>query len=156
MPTRILIADDHEIVREGLISLLSKSRPDWQVCAEVSSGEQAIQTSRQLQPDLVVMDITMPGMNGLEASARMRTLGMGCPVLIFTMHESERLVTDVRLSGAQGYVLKSQAGRDLVRAIDTLLAGGTFFGGPPQPGPDSNGGQNRGTISGLGLAPDTM
>jgi DNA-binding NarL/FixJ family response regulator len=149
MPTRILIADDHEIVREGLISLLGRARPEWQICGEASSGEQAIQTTRRLQPDLVVMDITMPGMNGLEASSRMRTLGMSCPVLIFTMHESDRLMTDVRRSGAQGYVLKSQAGRDLVRAIDTLLAGGTFFGGPPQPGPTG------GEILGMGLEPGT-
>jgi DNA-binding NarL/FixJ family response regulator len=146
MPARILIADDHEVVREGLVSLLAKSRPDWQVCGEATNGEQAIQTTRQLRPDLVVMDITMPGLNGLEASSRLRTLGMSCPILIFTMHDSERLVADVRRSGAQGYVLKSQAGRDLVRAIDTLLGGGTFFGAPPQPKPDGGNEPNRGTL----------
>jgi DNA-binding NarL/FixJ family response regulator len=152
MPTRILIADDHEIVREGLISLLAKTRPEWQICGEASNGEQAIQSTRQLQPDLVVMDITMPGINGLEASSRMRILGMSCPVLIFTMHASDRLGIDVRRSGAQGYVLKSQAGRDLVRAIDTLLSGGTFFGAPPQPGPAGNDEPNRGPFFCLSLA----
>lgn len=156
MPARILIADDHEVVREGLVSLLAKSRPDWQVCGEATNGEQAIQTTHQLRPDLVVMDITMPGINGLEASSRLRKLGMSCPILIFTMHDSERLVADVRRSGAQGYVLKSQAGRDLVRAIDTLLGGGTFFGAPPQPGPDGGNEPNRGPMFSLGPTAGTI
>lgn len=153
MPTRILIADDHEIVREGMIALLARSRPDWQICAEANNGEKAIQAIRQLHPDLVVMDITMPGVNGLEASSRLRDLGVSCPILIFTMHESERIVTDIRGSGAQGYVLKSQAARDLVRAIDTLLSGGTFFGALPEPGPSNNGATNHGPVFGEGLTP---
>jgi DNA-binding NarL/FixJ family response regulator len=146
MPSRILIVDDHEIVREGLISLLAKSRPEWQICGEAANGDQAIEAIRRLRPDLVVMDISMPGVNGLEASSRIRLLGLSCPILIFTMHESDRLATDVRRSGAQGYVLKSQAGRDLVRAIDMLLGGGVFFGAPPEPSPPDNDEPNRGTI----------
>jgi len=130
MTTRILIVDDHEIVREGLRSHLAKSRPDWEICGEGTDGEQAIQLTRELKPDLVILDITMPRMSGLEASSRMRKLGLTIPVLIFTTHESERLAVEVRQSGAQGYVLKSQAVRHLVQAIDTILAGGTFFGGP--------------------------
>jgi DNA-binding NarL/FixJ family response regulator len=133
MPTRILIADDHEVVREGLRTLLAKFRPEWEVCGEAADGNQAIQATRDLRPDIVVLDITMPGMSGLEASSRMRKLGLGVPVLIFTMHASERLSTEVRQAGAQGCILKSQAARDLVRAIDALLAGGTFFGAPPEP-----------------------
>jgi DNA-binding NarL/FixJ family response regulator len=152
MLTRILIADDHEIVREGMISLLAKSRPDWQIRAEATNGEKAIHAIRQLHPDLVVMDITMPGMNGLEASSRLRTLGMNCPVLIFTMHDSDRLITDVRSSGAQGYVLKSQAGRDL-RAIDTLLSGGTFFGAPRGSGPVNGDAPDQDPVFRRGLAP---
>ncbi len=152
IPTRILIVDDHEIVREGIISLLAKSRPQWQVCGEAASGDQAIEAVRRLRPDLVVMDISMSGVNGLEASSRIRQLGLSCPILIFTMHESERLESDVRLSGAQGYVLKSQAGRDLVRAIDILLGGGVFFGAPPEPGPADNESPNRGTIDCRALA----
>jgi DNA-binding NarL/FixJ family response regulator len=151
MPARILIVDDHEIVREGLISLLAKWRPEWQICGEAASGDQAIEAIRQLRPDLVIMDISMPGINGLEASSRIRQLGLTCPVLIFTMHESERLVTDVLRSGAQGFVLKSQAGRDLVRAIDALLRGGTFFGAPPQTGPAGDAEPSSGTILGLAL-----
>lgn len=135
MSARILIVDDHEVLREGLRSLLAKSRPDWEICGEATDGEQAIQQVRELKPDLVILDITMPRMSGLEASSRMRKLGLQTPHLIFTTHQSERLETEVRKAGGQGYVLKSQAARDLVQAIDALLAGGTFFGAPPKAQP---------------------
>lgn len=75
----------------------------------------------------------MPGLSGLEAASKVAELGLGCRVLMFTMHESERLSTEVRQAGAQGVVLKSQAARDLIRAIERLLAGGTFFGSEPAP-----------------------
>lgn len=133
MKARILIVDDHEVVRAGLRTLLANARPEWEICGEATTGEQAIQDARDLSPDVVLLDITMPGIGGLEACSRMRRLGLLCPILIFTMHQSERLETDVRQAGAQGYVLKTQAFRDLVIAIDILLAGGTFFGAPPQP-----------------------
>ena len=139
---RILIVDDHEIVREGLRSHLAKSRPEWEICGEAMDGEQAIQLTRELKPDIVILDITMPRMSGLEASSRMRKLGFNAPVLIFTTHDSARLATEVRQAGAQGYVLKSQAVRDLVQAIDTLHAGGTFFGAPPKPEPTGGGRPN--------------
>jgi DNA-binding NarL/FixJ family response regulator len=138
MNARILIVDDHEVLREGLKSLLARSRADWEICGEAINGEQAVQFCQELQPDLIILDITMPGMSGLEASARMRKLGCAVSILIFTTHDSQRLSTDVRQAGAQGYVLKSQAARDLVRAIDTVLAGGTFFGAPPEPAPAGN------------------
>jgi DNA-binding NarL/FixJ family response regulator len=145
MTTRILIVDDHEIVREGLRSHLARSRPDWDICGEATDGEQAIELTRELKPDLVILDITMPRMSGLEASSRMRKQGVTIPVLIFTTHDSERLAAEVRQAGAQGYVLKSQAVRHLVQAIDTILAGGTFFGAPPKPEP------TRGDKPNLGL-----
>jgi DNA-binding NarL/FixJ family response regulator len=132
MTVRILIVDDHEIVREGLRSHLAKSRPEWDICGEATDGEQAIQLTKELKPDVVILDISMPRMSGFEASTRMRKLGLTTPLLIFTTHDSERLGTEVRGAGAQGYVLKSQAVRHLVQAIDALLAGGTFFGAPPE------------------------
>lgn len=132
MGKTILIVDDHEVLREGMRTLVVKSRSNLTVCGEASNGQQAIQLAQELKPDVIVMDITMPGMSGLEATARIRDLGMAIPILIFTMHESERLENDVREAAAQGYVLKSQAARDLMLAIDTLLAGGTFFGPPSQ------------------------
>jgi DNA-binding NarL/FixJ family response regulator len=128
MSARILIVDDHEVVREGVKTLISRSRPDWNICGEASNGEQAIEASKKLRPDVIVLDITMPKMNGIEAAAKIAALSLGCHVLIFTMHESDRLSSEVRAVGAQGFVLKSQAARDLIRAIDQVLAGGTFFG----------------------------
>jgi DNA-binding NarL/FixJ family response regulator len=125
---RILIADDHEVVRQGVRSVISKSRPKWEICGEATNGKDAIQAVTVLKPDVVILDISMPGMNGLEAAAHISKLGLSSRILIFTMHESDRLITDIRAAGAQGYVQKSQAGRDLIRAIDTLLDGGTFFG----------------------------
>lgn len=146
MTTRILIVDDHEIVREGLKSHLAKSRPDWDICGEASDGEQAIRLAQELKPDILILDITMPRMSGLEASSRMRKAGLSIPVLIFTTHDSERLAAEVRQAGAQGYVLKSQTVRHLVQAIDTILAGGTFFGAPPKPEPTGGDKPNRGTL----------
>jgi DNA-binding NarL/FixJ family response regulator len=131
MTVRIQIVDDHEVLREGLKSLLAKLRPDWSICGEATDGDEAIQLAQALKPDVVIMDITMPRMSGLEASSRMRTLGLAFPILIFTTHQSDQLAGDIRKAGAQGYVLKSQAARNLVVAIDALLARGTFFGSPP-------------------------
>ena len=128
MTTRILIVDDHEVVRQGVRSVLHRSRPEWEICGEVSDGKQAIEAVKALQPDVVILDITMPKMSGLEAAPQIVKLSGNCRVLIFTMHESERIASDVKAAGAHGYVQKSQAGRDLTLAIDTLLAGGTFFG----------------------------
>jgi DNA-binding NarL/FixJ family response regulator len=119
----ILIVDDHEIVRAGIRTLIARSRPSWQICAEAETGEQAIEKARSLRPDIILLDITMPAMSGLEAASRISALNLGSRILIFTMHESERLVAEVRAAGAHGLVLKSQAARDLIRAIDKLLSG---------------------------------
>jgi len=128
MPIRILIADDHDIVREGIRTLVTRVRPQWEICGEASNGEQAIEAVKSLQPDVAVLDITMPGMGGLEAATRIAKLGLKCRVLIFTMHESPRLSTEAQQAFAHGCVLKSQASRDLIRAMEELLAGRTFFG----------------------------
>lgn len=119
-------------MREGLKSLLAKARPEWEISGEATDGVQAIQLVTELKPDLVILDISMPVMSGLEAASQMRKKGIRVPLLIFTTHESDRLETDVRKVGAQGYVLKSQAARNLVQAMDALLGGGTFFGAPPK------------------------
>ena len=127
---KILIVDDHDVVRQGVRSILQRSRPDWEISGEAASGEEAITAERYLHPDVIVMDITMPSMNGLEASRAIVRTGSTAQVLILTMHEYDQLSGDVQRAGARGYVQKSQAGRDLVRAIDVLLGGGTFFGNP--------------------------
>ncbi len=133
MPAKILIVDDHEVVREGVKTLIMGSRPEWTICGEASNGEQAIQAIENLKPDVVVLDVTMPKMSGFDAAIKIADLKLGCRVLIFTMHESDRLPHDVRAAQAQGFVLKTQAARDLIRAIECVLAGGTFFGSETVP-----------------------
>jgi DNA-binding NarL/FixJ family response regulator len=127
MASKILIVDDHEIVRAGIRTLLEQSRPDWEVCGEAANANDALVAVKNLKPDVVILDITMPGTSGLVAAQRMSKLGVSSRILIFTMHESERLEGEVRDAGAHGYVLKSQAARDLIVAIQSLLGGGTFF-----------------------------
>jgi DNA-binding NarL/FixJ family response regulator len=132
MAPKILVVDDHEIVREGIRTLIGRSRPDWVICGEASNARQALEAVKGVNPDIVILDITMPGTSGLEAAMEMAKSRAHCKILMFTMHESERLATEVRNAGAQGYVLKSQAARDLVLAIESILRGGTFFGEPSE------------------------
>jgi len=126
MAVKILLADDHEVVRQGLRTIL-KARPDWEIIGEAENGQQAIDAVRELRPDIVILDITMPVMSGLEATPAICNLHVGAHVLIFTMHDSRSLVKAVRRAGADGYVLKSRAARDLIKAIEAMLTGGSFF-----------------------------
>jgi two-component system, NarL family, invasion response regulator UvrY len=132
---RLVIADDHEIVREGIRRILIRLRPDWEICGEAASGTEAIELATTLKPNIVVLDITMPGMSGLEAARRIARSNVGCRILIFTVHDSDWLKTEIRDAGGHGYVQKSQVARDLITAIEVLLEGGTFFGeaGPETP-----------------------
>lgn len=116
---RILIADDHEVVRSGVRTLL-EARPGWLVCDEAADGREAVEMAGRHRPDVVILDIGMPGMNGLEAARMIRKVSPDSEVLILTMHESEQIVREVLRAGARGYVLKSDAGRDLVRAVELL------------------------------------
>lgn len=127
MKPKILIADDHEIVRDGIRKLLSSTRPEWEICGEATNGKQAIDAVQRLHPEVVILDITMPGMSGLEAASHIVKSKADCRILIFTMHDSDRLGAEIRNTGAHGYVQKSQASRDLVEAIECLLQGGVFF-----------------------------
>jgi DNA-binding NarL/FixJ family response regulator len=127
MKPKILIVDDHEIVRQGIRQLLRGTRPDWEISGEADNGLQAIDSARRLKPDVVILDITMPGMSGLQAAPQILKLSLGCRILIFTMHSSDLLSAEIRDIGAHGYVQKSQAARDLVTAIECVLQGGTFF-----------------------------
>jgi DNA-binding NarL/FixJ family response regulator len=123
---RIVIADDHEIVRRGLRSLL-EAQPGWQVVAEAVTGREAVERIAQLKPDVVVMDISMPEMNGLEATRQVLKSRPKTEILVLTMHESEQVVREVLEAGARGYVLKSDAGRSLVAAVDSLRQHRPFF-----------------------------
>jgi DNA-binding NarL/FixJ family response regulator len=152
MPARILIADDHEIVLEGIRTLVGRSRREWEICGEARNGKEAVEMVKKLKPDVAVLDITMPVLSGLQAATEIGELGVKCRVLMFTMHESDRLGVEAREAGAQGYVLKSQAARDLIRAIDYLLAGNTFFGAPPERVKADKDKPNPGTLFCLGFA----
>jgi DNA-binding NarL/FixJ family response regulator len=133
MEPRILIVDDHEIVRDGIRNLLSRSRPSWKICGMAENGKEAIKAVEELKPDIVILDITMPVMNGLEAASRISKLGTKTRILMFTMHESNVLHDQIRQAGAQGFVSKSDAARNLILAVETILRGGTFWGNSTKP-----------------------
>lgn len=123
---RILIADDHEIVRSGLRAIV-EARPNWIVSGEAANGEQAVALALETRPDVVIADYSMPIINGLEVSRRLRSLHMRTEVLILTMHENEELLTEAVLAGIRGYLFKSDARKHLVFAIEALLDGRPYF-----------------------------
>jgi DNA-binding NarL/FixJ family response regulator len=136
MGIRILVVDDHDVVRAGVRTILA-TRADWEVCGEATDGKMAVQMARELNPDLIVMDITMPVMSGLEAAREIAKCGLNSKVLVLSMHELHYKVEDFLKMGIHGYVPKSDAVRDLIRALDALTAGGTFL--------DNNNNNNNGT-----------
>jgi DNA-binding NarL/FixJ family response regulator len=123
---RLLIADDHEIVRRGLRNLL-EAQPGWQVAAEAADGREAVKMAKQVKPDVIVMDIGMPELNGLEAGRQILKVDARAKILILTMHDSDSVIREVLDAGARGYVLKSDASRDLVTAVNAIRSGKTFF-----------------------------
>ena len=122
MSLRILVVDDHAVVRRGVRSLL-ESHEGWEVCGEATTGRDAVEQSRRLRPDVVVMDLSLPELNGLDATRQILKESPNTEVLVLTMHHSEELARDVLQAGARGYVLKSQAGTDLIPAIRAALTG---------------------------------
>ena len=123
---RILVADDHEVVRKGLVSLL-QAQPDWQVCGEAADGREAVEKAQQLKPDVVILDIGMPSLNGLEATRQILKINPQARVLILTLHDSDQVVREVLNAGARGFLLKSDATRDLVAAVEALRRDKTYF-----------------------------
>jgi DNA-binding NarL/FixJ family response regulator len=119
MSLRILVVDDHAVVRRGVRSLL-ESHEGWEVCGEATTGRDAVEQSRTLRPDVVVMDLSLPELNGLDATRQILKDGPGIEVLVLTMHHSEELARDVLRAGARGYILKSDADENLIAAVDTL------------------------------------
>src|SRR5689334_15321790 len=117
--TRVMIVDDQSVVRKGVAAIL-EGRPEWEVCGEASNGREAVAAAAKLAPDIVVMDISMPHMNGLDATRQILKEHPQTQILILSMHESDELVRDVLNSGARGYMLKSDAGQDLLRALESL------------------------------------
>jgi len=127
MGSKILIVDDHEVVRQGIRTIL-RARPQWEVVGEAVNGKDAIEKAKTLDPDVIIMDITMPEMSGIEATREISKLKLRPAILVFTMHESKNLAATVQEAGARGFVLKSHAARDLLDALESLMSGGTFFG----------------------------
>jgi len=123
---RILIADDHEVARRGIRALL-ENHPGWQVCGEAKDGRDAVELAASTKPHVVLLDIGMPNLNGLEAARQISTLSPGVAILILTMHDSDNMVREVLRAGARGFLLKSDAGRDLVAAVEALQLQRTFF-----------------------------
>ncbi len=123
---KILVADDHEIVRRGLRALV-EAQPEWELVAEAVTGREAVDKARQTAPDIAILDVGMPDLNGLEATRQILKAAPQTEILILTMHESEQIVREVLDAGARGYVLKSDAGRDLVSAVEALCQHRTFF-----------------------------
>lgn len=126
LETRILIADDHELVRRGLIEQLHRT-PGWRVIAEAADGNEAVALAAREKPDLIVLDLTMPQLNGIGAARKILESNPQARILMLTAHESEQLLREVVASGALGYVLKSDAARTLTSALQELLAGRPFF-----------------------------
>src|SRR5690348_106058 len=125
IPSRILIVDDHDVVREGVRRIL-ETQNDWEVAGEAADGQEAIRLYRQLKPDAVVMDITMPVMNGLDATKAIVEANPDSKVLVLTMHENG-FGPLIERSGAKGVVTKSRATKELTPALEAIIAGQTYF-----------------------------
>ena len=123
---RILVADDHEVARQGIRSLL-ESHPGWEVCAEAKDGREAVEGAGKYRPDVLLLDIGMPNLNGLDAARQILATYPDARILILTIHDSEQVVREVLAAGAKGFLLKSDAGRDLLAAVEALQHRRTFF-----------------------------
>jgi len=126
MSIRILLADDHGIIRQGLCSLLEK-QPDMEVVGEAEDGQKALDLVRQLVPDVVIMDITMPNLNGVGATSQITSEFPGVKVLALSIHSNKRFVADMLKAGASGYILKECLFDELIEAVRTITAGNIYF-----------------------------
>lgn len=123
---RILIADDHEVARQGIRSVL-EDHPGWEICGEARDGREAVEAASKLKPDVYLLDIGMPNLNGLDAARQILAINPDARILILTIHDSEQVVREVLAAGARGFLLKSDAGRELVAAVEALQQRRTFF-----------------------------
>jgi DNA-binding NarL/FixJ family response regulator len=123
---RILIADDHEVVTQGVSSILS-ARKDIEICDDAPDGREAVRKARQVSPDLIILDISMPVLDGFDAARQIRSFLPQVPILFLSMHDGHQVEEQVRAVGAQGFVRKDQAATELLRAVDALSRNKTFF-----------------------------
>ena len=122
---RVLVVDDHAIIRRGVQGILS-TYPEWDLCGEADNGQDAIRLAGELAPEIVIMDVSMPGMNGLEATRIIHDVLPETKVLLLTLHSSSEFVRSAFRAGARGYVLKSDAENELVRALNIVIGEGTY------------------------------
>jgi DNA-binding NarL/FixJ family response regulator len=123
---RILVADDHESVRKGVCIILG-TRGDIEVCGEASNGQEAIDKAHELKPDLIILDITMPVLSGIDAAETIRKTLPHVPILFLSMHHSRQIITEAKRIGVRGYVKKSDAAMTLLSAVDAILRNEPFF-----------------------------
>jgi DNA-binding NarL/FixJ family response regulator len=123
---RCLLVDDHESVRAGVTAILS-SRANIEVCGEASNGREAVEKARELHPDLIILDVTMPVMDGINSAKEIRTFLPDVPILFFSMHDGVYLVHEAKMAGGQGFVSKTDASATLLDAVDALANKQTYF-----------------------------
>src|SRR5258707_3133136 len=126
MKLRILIADDHEVVRRGLCTLL-QSHEGWEICGEANDGREAVEKAKQVKPDVVILDVGMPNLNGLAAARQLIQQNPQQKVIVLTITDSDQVIREALDAGARGFVLKSDAARDLVSAVEALQRKRMFF-----------------------------
>jgi DNA-binding NarL/FixJ family response regulator len=125
-PLRILVADDHDLMRRGIKTLL-QTHAGWEICGEAQTGREAVSRTEELKPDIVVLDISMPDLNGIEAARRIRKASPDTEVLILSLHFSDQLIREIVEAGVRGYIVKSDSDRDLIVAVETLAKHKPFF-----------------------------
>jgi DNA-binding NarL/FixJ family response regulator len=122
---KVLIVDDHAFIRRGVQGIL-KAYPEWQLCGEADNGSDAIRLAQELNPEAIVMDVSMPGLNGVEATRAIRKTNPHVKILLLTLHESSELVRTAFQAGVNGYLLKTDAEQELVRALHVVLDQGSY------------------------------
>src|ERR1700693_5940886 len=128
-PLRILIADDHDLLRRGVRALL-QSHAGWEICGEATTGREAVTKAEELKPDIVILDISMPDLNGVEAARRIRKVSANTEVLVLSMHYSDQLIREIVDAGVRGYIVKSDSDGDLIIAVETLAKHKPLFTPP--------------------------
>jgi DNA-binding NarL/FixJ family response regulator len=123
--SRVLVVDDHAVIRRGVQGIL-RAYPEWELCGEAENGQEAIKLAETLRPEIIIMDVSMPVLNGLEATRIIHELLPNTRILLLTLHSSTELVRTAFRAGARGYVLKSDAEHELVRALNVVIGDGTY------------------------------
>jgi two-component system, NarL family, response regulator NreC len=123
---RVLIVDDHAFIRRGVQTILH-AFPEWEFCGEAESGKEAIRLADELKPEVIIMDVSMPGLNGIEATRAIRKMQPGVKIVLLTLHESAELLRSAFRAGASGYLLKTDAEQELVKALTVVIGEGAYI-----------------------------